>query len=295
MASFGTPGDLWHQYNAQGQPMNWQTAGLSGPAGFIAPSGIPTAPTTAATSADPNGVAGSIAGQTTGSFNPNFGAFDVGGQNIGDLIPNSPIYLSAEAQATAAYQNALAQINQNRQATLQQYGYMGTIDPHNGTITSMKTDPNNQFGEYQTMLNTHAGDQRAVLANDAARGLGAASGPRGGGLAAQGITADHRSFGADSAQLGANLMNALMGFQTQQNNAQTTMDNSLWQAELAAAQQAILNGMFNTAPAGNDNSNNNNDSNNNNSNTNTTPTFKPTSVFSGNTKTRDRKVKGGRI
>ncbi len=190
------------------------------------------------------GIQSDIVGQTAGGFSPNFGAFDTGGMSIGDLIPNSPTYLGAEAAATAAYQNALAQINQNRQSTLQQYGYKGVIDPNSGTITNMATDPNNQFGEYQSMLNTHATDQMSARANAATRGLGV------GGLAAQGITADHRSFGADSAQLGANLMNALMGFQTQQNSAQTTMDNSLWQAELLAAQQAIMDQMFNTAPPG---------------------------------------------
>lgn len=201
-------------------------------------------------------VAPSIPGETTAGFNPNFSAFNTGGMNIGDLIPNAPTYLSAEAQATAAYQNALSQINQNRQSTLQQYGYMGSIDPRTGTINNIRTDPNNQYGEYQTMLNTHAANQAAVRANAAARGLGT------GGLAEQGITADHRSFGADSAQLGTNLMNALMGFQTQQNQAQTSMNDTLWQAELAAAQQAILNQMFNTAPAGGDNNNNNNNNTN---------------------------------
>lgn len=234
----------------------------------------------------------SIPGQTGGGFNPNFGAFDANGMNIGDLIPNSPIYMTADAQATAAYQNALAQINQNRQATLQQYGYMGTIDPHSGTISKLGTDPNNQYGEYQAMLNTHAANQETALANAAARGLGT------GGLGAQGVTADHRSFGADSAQLGANLMNALMGFQSQQTQAQTTMDDTLWQAELAAAQQAILNQMYPTAPPGDGPPGPSGDP--------ASPgggwavyqppsASKPTSVFTGNTKTTDKRVRGGRI
>ena len=240
----------------------------------------------AAVGSAPGALPDQLVGQTTGGFNPNFSAFNQNGMDIGDLIPNSPIYLGAEAQATAAYNNALAQINQNRQATLQQYGYMGTIDPHSGTITQMKTDPFNQFGEYQVMLNTHAADQTAARANAAARGLGS------GGLAEQGITADHRSFGADSAQLGANLMNALMGFQTQQNQAQTAMDNSLWQAELSAAMQAIMDGAFNTAPdSGGDNPNT---KTNTNTNTSTT-TSKPTSVFTGNTRTTDKRVRGGKI
>jgi hypothetical protein len=171
-------------------------------------------------------------------------------------IPGSPIplaagdYLGAQAQATQAYNQALAQINQNRQSAMQTYGYTGTIDPTTGTITNMKVDPNNPFGEYQQMLRTHALDQQQIESGNMQRGLGAAAGARGGGLAAQNIAADHQSFGADSANLGESMMNNLEGLQGQQTSAQQTMDNTLWQAETQAAQNAILQQMFDQANFG---------------------------------------------
>jgi|SRR5579884_214203 len=175
------------------------------------------------------------------------------GAGAAPAIPGSPIplaagdYLNADLQAKTAYQNALAQINSNRQSALQTYGYTGSIDPNTGTITNMQVDPNNPFGQFQNMLRSHALNQQQVESTNLARGIGAASGPRGGGLAAQGITADKMSFGADSAQLGQNIMSTLEGLQGQQTSAQTTMNDALWQNELQSAQNAILNQMFDQA------------------------------------------------
>ena len=156
-------------------------------------------------------------------------------------------YASAAALAGNAYQNALAQINSQRQSALQQYGYQGTIDPTTGTLTNMQVDPNNPYGQYQQMLAAGASNLSGVQASDMARGLGAVSGDRGGGLAAQGLTAAHQAFGADSANLGQSLMSTLGDLQGQQTNAQDTMNNALWQAELDAAQNAIQNQQFDTA------------------------------------------------
>jgi hypothetical protein len=156
-------------------------------------------------------------------------------------------YASAAAMANTAYQQALAQVNSQRQSALQQYGYTGTINPTTGTLTDMRVDPNNPYGQYQEMLQTHALDQQGVQASDAARGIGAASGARGGGLAAQGITQDKLAFGADSANLGEGLMGTLGDLQGQQTSAQDTMNNALWQAELSSAQNAILNQAFDPA------------------------------------------------
>lgn len=211
----------------------------------------------------------------------------------GVVIPNSPIYMEAALQAKTAYQNALAQINQQRQSTLQQYGYMGSVDPNSGTISGVKVDPNNPYGLYEEMLSKHAAAQNQAIASAEARGLGH------GGLAAQGITADHRSFGADSAQLGDNLMNTLEGFQSQQTQAQTTMNDALWQAELAAAQQAILQQLFDTAAPGSDGGGGDGGGGGA-TGTGADPTRTYTaprrsSVFAPNNRTQDRRVRGGRI
>lgn len=156
-------------------------------------------------------------------------------------------YASAAALANAAYGHALAQINNQRQTALQQFGYAGTIDPTTGTITNMHFDPNNPYGQFQDMLRSHALDQAQAQNADLARGLGTFSGPRGGGLAAQALTADKQSFGADSANLGQSLMSTLSDLQGQQQDAQDTNNNALWNAELASAQNAISNQDFNPA------------------------------------------------
>lgn len=156
-------------------------------------------------------------------------------------------YASAAALAGNAYQNALAQINSQRQGALQQFGYTGTIDPKTGTLTDMHVDPNNPYGQFQDMLRQHALDQQQIDASNRARGLGGFFGPRGGGLAAQGLTADKFAFGSDSANLGQALTGTLADLQGQQTDAQNTMDNALWQAELSSAQNAIQNQAFNPA------------------------------------------------
>lgn len=141
-----------------------------------------------------------------------------------------------------AYQKALATLNGQRANTLQQYGYLGTINPKTGTIGKMTVDPNNPYGLYQSMLYNHGVQQQQARDAAAARGLGHT------GLGAQGVALDQRSFGADSAQLGSNLINTLEGYQSQQNQDWEQYQNTLWQAELAQAQAEIAAGNFNTAP-----------------------------------------------
>jgi hypothetical protein len=156
-------------------------------------------------------------------------------------------YATAAATANAAYSNALASINNQRQQALQSFGYTGTIDPTTGQLTNMQVDPNNPYGQYQQMLGQGAADQQAVQAGAEARGLGSVLGPRGGGLAAQSLSNAKLAFGGQSAGLGENLMGTLGGLTEQQNQAQDTMNNALWQAELASAQNAIANQDFNPA------------------------------------------------
>lgn len=165
--------------------------------------------------------------------------------------PASPIpgtgYASAAATANAAYQQALAQINGQRQQAMQSFGYRGTIDPTTGQLTDMQVDPNNPYGQYQQMLGQGATDQAGVRSAAAARGLGSVTGARGGGLAAQDLAAAKLAFGGQSAALGQNLMSTLSGLTTQQNDAQNTMNNALWQAEQDAASKAIQDQAFNPA------------------------------------------------
>lgn len=156
-------------------------------------------------------------------------------------------YATSAAMANAAYNQALASINGQRQNALQSFGYSGQIDPTTGQITNMQVDPNNPYGQLQSLLRQGAADQQGVQAAAAARGLGAVSGARGGGLAAQGLTNAKLAFGANSANLGQSLMSTLGDLSGQQQSAQDTMNNALWQAELASAQNAIQTGAFNPA------------------------------------------------
>ena len=158
-------------------------------------------------------------------------------------IPGAYDIAGADALALKAYQNALAQVNQGRTATLQQYGYLGDINPTTGELTNLRVDPHNPYGAYQQMLK--GGDQAKLAAEYAAQGRGLGSG----GLAAQGITAAHQQFGADSAQMGQNIMNSLEGLQQTQTDAQQTYNDALWQAQQQATAQAIAAGAFDTAPA----------------------------------------------
>lgn len=195
------------------------------------------------TSGSPFGVPGSVpGGSSLGGGVPGTQTNPGGSGSAPDVIPGVALYGEAAAAALAAYQQALATINGQRHNTLQQYGYMGTINPQSGTITSMKVDPNNPYGLYQNMLYGHGVAQEQARNAADARGLGHV------GLGAQGVWQDHRSFGQDSAQLSSNLMNTLEGLQSNQDTAYQNYQNTLWQAELAQLQAQIAAGGFNTSP-----------------------------------------------
>jgi hypothetical protein len=156
-------------------------------------------------------------------------------------------YATAAATANAAYQSALSSINGQRQQALQSFGYQGQIDPTTGQLTNMQVDPHNPYGQYQQMLSQGATDQAGVRAGAMSRGLGAVTGARGGGLAAQDLANAKLAFGGQSAALGENLMSTLGNLSSQQQDAQTTENNALWNAELASAQNAIQQQQFNPA------------------------------------------------
>lgn len=166
-----------------------------------------------------------------------------GTASSGSAIPG--LDLQGILQAKTAYQQALAQINQQRQSAMTQYGYLADIDPNTGTLTNMRVDPNNPNGLFEQMLNSHAAASQSAEYAAEGRGLGH------GGLAAQGIMADKRAFGADSSQLGQNLMGQLEGLQTQQTGAENQMNDAIYQAQLAAAEQAILSQAFDTPDSSN--------------------------------------------
>jgi hypothetical protein len=163
---------------------------------------------------------------------------------VADPLVTSPIpgaggYEQADVQATNAFNNALARINQQRLSTLRQYGYGGSVDPTSGTITGIHVDATNPYGSFQQMLGGAAHQSMQDVGMNQERGLV-------GGLANQALTADKSAFGGASAQLGSALSDALSGLQDQQDTASYTRDSALYNAEQAAAQSAISGGNFDT-------------------------------------------------
>lgn len=147
-------------------------------------------------------------------------------------IPGADVYAQAELAAKTGYQNAVARLNQQRQDTLQQYGYLGDVDPNAGTISNLRVDPNNPYGQYQQLLRSSALEAQKAHDDAVGRGLG-------GGLANQGETQSKYDFGQGSFTLGTNLQNALHGYDSTQTQAQTDENNSIMQAKLSALQAAL--------------------------------------------------------
>lgn len=155
-------------------------------------------------------------------------------------IPGGSGYAGAALNATTAYNNALARINEKRSGTMRQYGYLADINPQTGVTQNMRVDPNNQYGNLQQMLRSQGqGAQEAEYTNQE-RGVR-------GGLANKLFSRLKYDWGGQSAQLGQSLTGTLGGYQDEQNQAAYERDRALWEAEQAAALEAIMNGWFNPA------------------------------------------------
>ena len=157
-------------------------------------------------------------------------------------IPGVPQYGQAALAAKTAYQNALARLNQQRGSTLRQYGFQGDIDQETGVVKNVRTDPSNQYGQFQQLNRSQAQRDEQARWAGVERGLGA-----GGGLAAQLRNDVRYDFGREDSELGQGLTESLAGFQDQQNQAAYSRDQALYQAELEAARMAIQEQMFNPA------------------------------------------------
>src|SRR4051812_25414513 len=80
-------------------------------------------------------------------------------------VPGAVGQMNVALLGKTAYNNTLARINRQRGSTLQQYGYLGDVDPTTGVMTHVRVDPNNQYGDFQSMLRNQAGlSQQAEFA-----------------------------------------------------------------------------------------------------------------------------------
>lgn len=149
-------------------------------------------------------------------------------------VPGAGIYGQAQQAANQAYANAMTKIGKSRGALLGQYGYM------KDAAGNLQVDPNNQFGQFQTMM------QKEGQANTQARYAQHASGWGGSsGFLQNAMTQLRQANAAEHGQLGTGLQSGLDELTGQELDAKDTMNNTLWQAQLAQAQNAIANQQFN--------------------------------------------------
>jgi hypothetical protein len=154
-------------------------------------------------------------------------------------IPGVATYGMATNAAKLAYNNALAKIGNQRSTLLRQYGYNGQFD-NQGHMTGLSVDSGNPAGLYQQQRYSHA-QQLEGAKNDALnRGLS-------GGLARQNQHDLRYGFGVDNAQLGTGLTSGINDLTTQQGEAFNTYNQSLYEAEYRALQDAINQQLYNTA------------------------------------------------
>lgn len=155
-------------------------------------------------------------------------------------IPGIPQYGQAALLAKQAYQNALARLNQQRSGTLRRFGYRADIDPEHGVVRNLRIDPHNSFGLLQEANRSQANRAERAVGHFIERGLGA-----GGGLAAQAQKSLRHEFDREDTEIGTALTEALGGFQDQQSQAGYARDRALYEAELAAVRDALMERLFN--------------------------------------------------
>jgi len=128
----------------------------------------------------------------------------------------------------------MTKINASRGNLLRSYGYT------QGSDGSLSVDPNNQFGQFQSMM------QKEGLANQSARFANRASGFGGSsGYLQNRMTQLQHTNDAEHGQLGLGLEQGLSDLKGQELDAQDTQNNTLYQAMLTQAQNAIANQQFN--------------------------------------------------
>ncbi len=152
-------------------------------------------------------------------------------------LPDAFGVAQATAMANKAYQDALAQINYQRQSTLTSYGYLGDINKKTGVIQNMRVDPNSMYGQLQTMFHDQALEDESAQNAAFDRGLH-------GGLANQAASNLKYAHMGARTKLGQTLQDTLNTDQQEQNAAAYQRDQAIWQAELDAILAQIQAGNF---------------------------------------------------
>lgn len=153
--------------------------------------------------------------------------------------PGSGQYGLLQAQADAAYQEALGATQQQRSQFLQGQGLAGEYGA-DGSYTGFHIQANDPFGAYQQM---ESGNAQQGAADDAAIG---AVGFKG-GLATQMHEAAQKGYSANAANWAMNNLNQLGAFAQQDVQSTKTHGDTLYSDLLNSIQTAIANGTYNPA------------------------------------------------
>lgn len=156
---------------------------------------------------------------------------------MADIIPDPSVYEGETAAALQAYQSALAAIGARRANTLQSYGFTAKVNP-DGTLAHYAIDPNNQYGQIQSLLGGEGNQLDALRHAAVARGIGHA------GLGAQGESAYRNVMGAQQQGLGQGFVGEVGQEAADQFNATSGFNEAKVQAQRDALLSAIQNGMF---------------------------------------------------
>lgn len=147
-------------------------------------------------------------------------------------IPGAAQYSQLIALAQKAYKQSVAELNQERGQLLQQYGYVGQIDPATGLVKNVHVDANNPYGAYQQTLRGYGQAADRLRESNSLRGIR-------GGLANQGMTAQKFAFGKDTSALAQALQQGLLKIQEGQTQDYFTEQGQIVNAQLAALNQAM--------------------------------------------------------
>lgn len=135
------------------------------------------------------------------------------------------------AQASDAYNRALASVNSRRASTMTTYGFKASGYDDTGNATGLEVDPNSMYGSYQQMLDAQARESMAAEDEGAGRGFS-------GGLANRAEGALKYSQGAQRLQLGQGLLGGLGSLNQELLSAKKAYDDELYNARLDAARRA---------------------------------------------------------
>ena len=162
---------------------------------------------------------------------------------MADIIPDPSVYEGETAAALQAYNSALASIAARRSNTLQNYGFTAQVDPNTGALGSYSIDPNNQYGQVQTLLGNEGANLDTLRSAAAARGIGQV------GLGAQGADRYRFQMGGEQAGLGRQFVGEIGSEAADQVNAGDAYNTAKVQAQRDALMAAIQNGWFNQVSA----------------------------------------------